>query len=744
MPSDAKMRQEITRLLRANDGAGLRRTTLRELLGRMDEKQFRKVIKAMLADETLRGARGGLLVLAAKPEEPRTRREASPSAASEASAGRRGRAGQRGRQAASSPSSQVGVIQMNSKGFGFVSQLGGTHKDIFIPVGSNQGAFSGDRVRVRVTAEDDSRGPVGEVLEILERGQEEIVGCFGQRDDVYGLRPLRRELPSFIPLVAGDGEAALAKGVRAGDWVLVELQYQSGDRAQAQAKLLRRLQKSGTVSGDLQAVMREYELSKPYTVSYERLAEAQEPLPVPREDCRALTLITVDPLDARDFDDALSLTPTGEPGVVTVGVHIADVACFIPVNEKLDLAARSRGFTAYLPGKTLPMLPNALATDRCSLRENEERLAHSVFMDIDTRSGELRSYRRVHTLVRVRQRLAYEEVERVLSGTKHDVRLRPGVEELLRLLTKCAETMRQRRQAEELFLPLAVPELRVICTGKPLRVVGIQKREGSPSEEMIEEFMLAANVCIARELVQRKLAGVYRNHASPAAEILDGFAAQAGVMLQRKAPALRKRPALIKFLRNLGEGPTASMLGFSLLRIMPRAEYNVENQGHFGLGKELYCHFTSPIRRYTDLLLHQQLLALDQGRPPRTEAQLGDEVARCNAQEANVDQAGFALADRLKLRYLLEQQKGRRAQPIIGLVSRVMAAGLNVYLPELGLLGFVPLRRLGPGPWQFVADRYALENRRSKKRHRCGDEISLRITEADVVRGELEMAPFGS
>lgn len=742
MPSDAKMRQEIIRLLRADKGGGLRKTALRQLMERPDEKQFNKLVKAMLADGTMLAGRGGRLTLPKEPTTPATKRSGQkPPATASASAGNK-----RGKAASSAKSGVqlvAGVIRMSSKGFGFVNQDGDDNKDVFIPAGHNHGAFSGDRVAVHITANDDARGPVGEVTKILERGQEEVVGCFGQRDDDYGIRPLRRELPAFIPLVAGDGDAALAKGVKPGDWVLVELLRHDSDSDETQAKLLRRLQKSGTVSGDLAAVMREYELPKPYTVVYEHIAQAQAPLPVTREDCTKLTTITVDPLDARDFDDALSLSPTSKPGVVTVGVHIADVACFIPMDEKLDLAARSRGFTAYLPGMTLPMLPDTLATDRCSLRENEERLAHSVFMDIETATGALQSYRRAHTLIRVRQRLAYEEVERVLESKKHDVRLKSGVEKLLRSLFACAEKMRRKRRDEELFLPLAVPEMRVICAGKPLRVVGVQKSEGSPSHEMIEEFMLAANVCVAHEMLKRKIPGVYRNHAAPSSEILEGFAIQAGVMLQRKAPKLRLRPGLVKFLRELGSGSSASMLGFSLLRVLPRAEYGMESEGHFGLGKDLYCHFTSPIRRYPDLLVHQQLLALDQGRSGRPGPMLADYVARCNTLEAKVDQAGFALSDRLKLRYLLDQQKGKGGASIIGLVSRVTAAGLNIYLPELGLMGFAPLRRLGAGPWRFVAERYALVNRRSGRSYRCGDELLLRIKDADVVRGELELAPVG-
>ena len=759
MPTDAKMRQEIIRLLRADNGGGLRKTTLRQQLGQMDETQFRKVTKAMLADGTMLAGRGGRLALPKEPGPPAVKRGGQTAGAQGAAPSGQKRGGKSSPAPGAAPSGQkrggspasaskdevlvAGVIQMTTKGFGFVNQDGDDNKDIFIPAGRNQSAFSGDRVMVRITANDDARGPVGEVAKVLERGHEEIVGCFGVTDDGYGVRPLRRELPAFIPLIAGDGDAALANGVQPGDWVLVELLHHDSDSSKAQAKLLRRLQKSGTVSGDLVAIMSEYDLPKPYTAAYENAALAQEPLPVAREDCTKLATVTVDPLDARDFDDALSLTPTAEPGVVTVGVHIADVACLIPMDEKLDLAARSRGFTAYLPGKTLPMLPSSLATDRCSLRENEDRLAHTVFIDIETTTGVVRSYRRAHTLIRVRQRLAYEEVERVLESKKHDVSLKPGVEKLLRELSACAEKMRQKRQEEELFLPLAVPEMRVICAGKPLRVVGIQKSEGSPSHEMIEEFMLAANVCVAHEMLKRKIPGVYRNHAAPEPEILEGFAAQAGVMLHRKAPKLRKRPGLVKFLRDLGAGASASMLSFSLLRILPRAEYGVESQGHFGLGKDLYCHFTSPIRRYTDLLVHQQLLALDQGRSPRPGTMLTDYVARCNALEANVDQACYALADRLKVRYLLDQQEGNAALPITGLVSRVTAAGLNIYLLELGLMGFVPVRSLGAGPWQFVAERYALENRRSSKRYRCGDELSLRIKDADVVRGELELAPVG-
>jgi ribonuclease R len=506
--------------------------------------------------------------------------------------------------------------------------------------------------------------------------------------------------------------------------------------------ILRRLAAADPITADLDAVATEFDLPEPYTAAEQQAAEQIAPEHVPREDATRLGVVTIDPVDAKDFDDGLSIEPGPRPGTVVVGVHIADVAVFVPPGSAVDEGARRRGFTCYLPGRTLPMLPRALSSWQCSLVAGEERLAHSLFLEIDEGTGEVLNRRRVRTRIRVAQRLTFEEVGEVLARRGRGIGAAPRevVATVLRL-GDLAARLRDGRAEREAFLRVAVPEIRVLCGETPPRIHALQRLECGPAHELVEEYMLAANTAVAEELLALALPGVFRNHAEPRPADLAAFAEWARQALRTVVPALRDREAVNRFLGGLAAAPLRDAVLAQFLRALPRAGYAAACRGHFGLGKDVYCHFTSPIRRYPDLAVHQQLLASDLGRPVRPPAECEAIGEACTALEEQVDSAYYAAVDRLKLRYLRDRQTQSPGEMYEGTVSRCSRDGLTVYLPEVGMYGSVAVSRLPGGPYRMDQRTGHLRGSRSGKSYKPGDVMYVQCRRADTVRGELTLEP---
>ena len=605
-------------------------------------------------------------------------------------------------------------------------------EDVFISPSGAKGALSGDRVLVVIEDDTDRRGPSGRVETILERHRKKCVGILANERGMWGIRPMGRDLPDFLRL--DDATAKTARKLcKLGDWLEVELQSE-GDRILC--VLPQKVPSDGGVTADLNAIVREYGLPSKYDETAEAEAAALRPVELPREDFRKKTVFTCDPMDARDFDDALSIQAGKKKGTVVLGVHIADVACYVPPSSKLDEEARRRGFTSYLPGRTIGMLPDALAADLCSLREGVDRLAHTVFLTVDSETGEVLSGRRCHTLIRSKKRLCYEQVERLLNG-ETVTGMTASLKKTILQLNELTARMREWRRTHEGFLPMEIPEIRVICAGNPPEVAGLSTPSHGRSGEIIEECMLAANVFVAEELRERKIYGLYRNHAQPETENLEEFADMASRILRCRPLNLARRSKMVAFLKMLGDSPVGEVLTMSLLRLLPRADYNTLNKGHYGLGKECYCHFTSPIRRYPDLLTHQQLIAADLKNKDVLKRTAAQKVAmRCNELEVKTDQASFAASDCLKIRELAHEAQANGGTLLKeAVVCRVLPSGASIYLRETGLMGFIPTERMGEGIWHLQEHGLALSNGWRKLRY--GDVIQVRVSQFDAVRGEV-------
>lgn len=623
-----------------------------------------------------------------------------------------------------------GTLTVTSRGFGFVRPdtdpkgLG----DIFIPPRGLSTALSGDRVLVDIEKRDDPRGPSGAVVTVLEARRREVVGTFTMLEGFPYFRPMHRDMPEYIPVVCPE-ELEEEWPPEDGSWILVRLLPRETSRDPLESEFIRTINADDTLTADLDAIVVEFDLPPPYTREQQKQAEKVKPRDIKRQDCTDLTIMTIDPVDAKDFDDGISIQTGPKQGTVTVGVHIADVAAYVAPGSALDGEAHTRCFTAYLPGRTLPMLPHPLAAELCSLRENQDRPAHSVFLDIDEKTGEVQSARRTRSTVRVTQRLAYEEVQHFIeteTGPDWSATVRKDLLRLVNLATR----MREHRARNEHFLLIDAPDVRVRCTENPPRILGLEKQEQNEANALVEEFMLAANSAVAEELQRREIPGLYRIHPEPNTKDMEEFRTWLSDSLGMKVGALDSRNEINSFLDRHRGSAVGTAVGAAFLRTMQRASYAAAPALHFGLGKTLYSHFTSPIRRLADTVVHQQLWEADTGGTLRTKEECAEIATLVTEMETKVDQACFAAQDRLKLRYLEERDEEGETMMLEGVVTRVFGERSMLYLPELGLNGVLPH---GGGHARKV------RTRKAPAPPKPGDVIHVEPETTDLVRNELQL-----
>ncbi len=618
-----------------------------------------------------------------------------------------------------------GTIRITVSGYGFVtpdSDDDTPQAEIFVPAKFTSNALDGDKVRLHILPprkghpEDLEKGDVGRVEEIIERSRSGFVGELLAGSVV---RPLNPRLPDDVEIHGA------RRGAKRGDWVRVK--YDFGKYASPGGIIMEIIGKAGNISADLDAVMAEFDLPGKYSEKDDLESLSLLPREIPREDCRDLFVLTIDPADAKDFDDALSIRHTPD-GATEIGVHIADVAAYIAPKSKFDESAKIRAFSCYLPGRTLPMLPPAL-TAKISMTQDNDALAHSVFLTIAP-NGKVVSSRRTHTLIRVRKRLDYDEVQDFLENGTTKQSWDDILTSTLQKLAENVRAMRDYRKKHEFFIDLPLPEIRVVCDEKNNTVSGLEKRVSRESEQLVEECMLAANQSVGLELSQRGVAGIYRIHPIPEPEKTMEFSDLMHENFNLPVGDISDRKTCCEFISSLPDDGKKEIILNLLLRSLPRASYATTGSVHFALGKTFYAHFTSPIRRYPDLLVHQQLWNFDKQIRTRSGKTLESVAAWASEQEENIDAACFAAADRLKLRILKEIMESAPERLYDGRVIKITAAGLQVDVDEFGLYGFVERDRLRP--------RRSLSMRPGDPRKsdwKIGDYICLRLISIDFARG---------
>ncbi|MDD4817741.1 MAG: ribonuclease R [Victivallaceae bacterium] len=634
----------------------------------------------------------------------------------------------------------VGTMHLSTHGYGFVTldaddpareKLNTSDAEIFIPAKFVDDALDNDRVKINFSPNPDesdpTRGPVGRVLDVLERNRTTMVG---EVLSGYKVRPMSRKVPSDIQLSGG------LRGAKKGDWVKIKL-LPAGERSgeRLNGTVLERIGQAGLIAADLDAVAAEYDLVPAYTDDQNMEAAQLTPRDIARRDLRNMHTVTIDPTDAKDFDDAVGVMPGANDNELILGVHISDVAGYIIPGGTFDREAAKRGFTAYLPGRTLPMLPKTL-TAKISLQAGVDSLAHSVLFTVDKKSFKILKSERCHSIIRVDKRLNYEEVQDFFDSGKAPEDWTDAETATVKTELNIAAAWRKERRETEKFINLAMPEIRVLCDEVNNKIIGLVSKIQRESEELIEEFMLAANSAVAAELVAKHLPGLFRVHPQPDPEKLLDFAMTASDAFHIQVGDLSTRENCNKFLSSLPDTPMRPIILNAFLRSLPRAFYAAAPALHFGLGKTLYSHFTSPIRRYTDLLVHQQLWSMDLNQKWKSQDDLARLAERCSEQEENNDRAFFDANDRLKLRYLESLLGKRQGRSYTGVVRKVTAAGLLAEITELGIYGFIPIsggveRRRGG---ERIVHYAGHEN------YKPGDMVHLTLEDVDFSRNS---AVFG-
>ena len=631
----------------------------------------------------------------------------------------------------------TGKITITAGGFGFVTpEAGGV--DVFIPPKYINGAMDGDIVNVeqldekprrgRTYNKPESKGPAGRITEIVERTRNKVVG---ELIAGHKIRPLNKRLPDMN--ISG----SLGNAKR-GDWVEVEIPFPEGRNDIPPAKFKETFGKAGTIEADIAAVIKEYDLLPPYTEEQKTRADQIVPLDADRKDLTNLYCITIDPIDAKDFDDAVSIRPGKNKDEIELGVHIADVSAFVPPGSEWDKEAKKRGFTAYIPGNTLPMLPATL-TKNASLTTGSDSPAHTVLITVNGRTGKVLRSERCFSTVRIAARLTFEKVQQAIDGNppqEWDSEITDNVAKVAEL----TRTMRKYRSKTEHFLELATTEIRIICDDETKKIIDMKRKNQTEADMLVEECMLAANVAVAKELNEKRIPGLYRIHPEPTPEKILDFTIFMEETFGIIPGELSSRQACNNFLKSLPEDQNKPVIIDAFLRSMMRALYQEKPELHFGLGKGLYSHFTSPIRRYPDLVVHQQLRSAAAGEKLRPEKETAFIARECTELELNNDNAYYAANDRLKLHYIKEKMLDGSLPLLEGVIQKITTSGMMVDIPEMGIMGFVPIESLSGNFRKRSGELIAMQGH---MRYKCGDFVFLQLERIDMIRGMAIFRPSG-
>lgn len=593
------------------------------------------------------------------------------------------------------PRTLEGILSIARSGNGFVSPVEGG-SDILVPQRFVGNALSGDRVTIALQPSERGGGRfTGEIIGIVERSQRDIVGTLQNRGKHYVVVPLNPAIPTLF-------RVADPKGASLGDRVVMRFASWDRDDPAPEGDIIDIIGPSSDPSLDTLAILREYGLSR--TFPEEVLTEAEtvsSRLQVPGErlDLRSEYILTIDPRTAKDFDDAISLT-RDDHGRRVLGVHIADVTHFVQPGSALDREARKRGTSVYLIDTVIPMLPEQLSNGVCSLRPDEDRLAFSAFLTIDD-AGSVVARSFAKTLIRSKLRLTYEEAMEELScsvlgrepSAPRTRELPPEAQSLLKEAGLLAQQVRDRRFRNN-ALDLAVPEVRIDIAPDG-HMTGLSTTPQDESHQLIEEFMVLANEAVATECAARGIPYLSRFHDAPDPEKLDELSASLA-SLGISAGNLQVTRNLANLVRTVQKHPMRATASMMILRSLKRAEYSADSHGHFGLGKAFYSHFTSPIRRYPDLMLHRQLAALlttPKGTQP-TLSELRDIARQSTETEFRAEQAERDLIEMKKFGYLAEALQRGEVPTFDAVITCVTEFGVIIEIGDLGLSGMVHVSKL--------------------------------------------------
>ena len=632
----------------------------------------------------------------------------------------------------------VGRFSRAAAGYGFVrpetaDASSGRSQDIYIPLSRTRDAATGDTVLVRMkpsrkTHEDRVRG---EILRVIERRTNQFVGTyFEQRGQAF----VDVDGKAFDePIYVGDPGA---KTVKPKDKVVIEMVRFPAKRRQGEAVIVEVLGNHRKPGVDTLTIMREFALPDAFPEAALEEARAQaakfdESIQTPRRDLTESTVITIDPIDARDFDDAISLTRL-ENGHWRLGVHIADVAHFVQPKSALDEEARDRATSIYLPTRVIPMLPEIISNNLASLQPDKVRYTKTAFLEF-TAEGAHVDTELCSSAIRSQRRFAYVEVDEFLANpTAWKSKLTPNVHQLLTDMHALAMILRRRR-FENGSLEMDMPEVK-LDFDRDGKVVGAHQTEHTESHQIIEEFMLAANIGVAQKFRDDQLRFLRRIHGSPSRRKIKKLT-EFVQMLGLPAENLENRFELKSLLKSITDTPLQHTVTLAVLQSMQKAVYSPEAEGHYALASKCYCHFTSPIRRYPDLTVHRMIDALESGQAPVQDlAHLSNLGEHCSQREQRAEAAERQLT-KLKLLSYFETRIGEELEAV---VDGVESYGVFVRGLEIPVEGLIHVDQLPHDYFELDEQQFAVVGKRSGQAFRLGDVLRVEVAQVDMMRREID------
>lgn len=632
-----------------------------------------------------------------------------------------------------------GVLQRRVGGKNYLVPDDGSDP-VFVAERNSAGAMNGDRVRVVLFARRPHSGLEGEITDILKRAKDTFVGTLQVKGRfAYLVTPDKSDRDIFIPISSlkkgRDGEKAVVKVV----------EWPDNPDHNPVGKVIDILGAAGENDTEMHAILAEYGLPYSYPGNVEKAAdeipsEITEAALAGREDFRNVTTFTIDPHDAKDFDDALSIRPI-KKGLWEVGVHIADVSWYVQEGSIIDKEAFKRATSIYLVDRTIPMLPEKLCNNLCSLRQDEDKLTFSVIMEM-TDAGIVKRSRIARTVIRSNRRFAYEEVQAIIEreqqGEKEPL---PGDEfkNEIMALDSLAKILREKRFADgALSFDRVEVRFDIDEKGHPLSVYF---KESKDANKLVEEFMLLANRIVAESVGAIKGGNpktfVYRVHDEPDPERmtnLQQFVAKFGYKLKASGDPTEMAKSMNRMLAEVKGKKEQELIETISIRSMQKACYTTDNIGHYGLAFKFYTHFTSPIRRYPDLMVHRLLTRYMSGGRSVSQPKYEEYCEHCSAQEQLAEQA-----ERASIKYKqVEYMADRMGQVFDAVISGVTEWGIYAEIVENKCEGMIGIRSLGGDYFEFDEKNYCIIGQRTRKRYRLGDHVKVKVVRCNLEKKQMD------
>lgn len=632
----------------------------------------------------------------------------------------------------------VGTFSGTQRGFGFVI-LEGEEQDVFIPGDATKGALHGDRVMISiVNGQQTGRRREGAVINIIERGSNEIIGTFEKSKNFGFVLPDNQKFGKdiFIP-------KEHTKGAVTGHKVVVKLTNYGDATSNPEGKVVEILGHVNDPGVDIMSVVRAYDLPVEFPEDVKRILDRvpeeidQEEI-IKRMDIRNITTVTIDGEDAKDLDDAISISKEGD--IYHLGVHIADVTHYVKEGAVLDKEALKRGTSVYLVDRVIPMLPHKLSNGICSLNPGVDRLALSCFMDIDAK-GAVIGHQIAETVIRSDRRMTYTNVAKIVDDTDEEVKKEyEDFVPMFLLMQELAEVLRERRHKRG-SINFDFPESKIIVDkqGKPIE---IKPYERNKATKIIEEFMLIANETIAEDFFWQEIPFVYRTHDNPDEEKIKKLAIfinNFGYSIKLGKEDIHPKE-LQKLLIKVEDTPEEALISRLTLRSMKQAKYTVANTGHFGLSAKYYCHFTSPIRRYPDLQIHRIIKEnlngkMGEKRIKHYEKILYEVAEHSSKTERRADEAEREVEKMKKVEFMLEHI----GETFEGVISGITNWGMYVELPNT-VEGMVRVSEMYDDYYIYDEEHYQLVGEHTKRIYSLGQKVTVEVVNADKIQRTIDFA----